>query len=196
MSDSLRFATGYRQWLSNDDKLRVDKLHDDSGHQRREQVTRLVRHDDEDSLQQKTLSTSDLAIITKTRSESEEEIDNDEYSLSHMDVSFNQVDLQLHMNHDQTPLTSRYQGFSSTLGYFYQTAKLKLVKDDSAPHHPPPDMDMENGGDHRSHHNGHSQQQKQHYNNGFSGPNRQSNGSSNGHENGYNPNRNDKNSRR
>ena len=194
MSDSLRFATGYHQWISSDDKLRVDKLHDDSGHQRHEQVIRLVRNDDEDSLQQKTLSTSDLAIITKTRSESEEEIDNDEYSLSHMDVSFSQVDFQLYLNHNQTPLMrSRYQGFSSPLGNFYPTEKLKLVKDHSAPH--PPDMDMENGGDHRSKHNGHSQQQQQ-YNNGFSGSNQQSNGSSNGHGNGYNPNRNDKNSRR
>ncbi|CAF4960394.1 unnamed protein product, partial [Rotaria socialis] len=54
----------------------------------------MLSTDDHNSIQQNTLSANDIDIMFKTHSENEEDEDNYENSLSHMDISLNHFDVQ------------------------------------------------------------------------------------------------------
>lgn len=187
-NESLRFISGYHKWININDKIRVDKIIDN--HHNNHQIDFIIDNDD-NSNQQKTLLTNDIEIIIQTKSvNEEEEEDNDENNLSHMDISLNHFDVQLQVDNGQLQQVIRYGVFSS----IYQTDKINLFKINQSSQ--TSEMDMDNGDRHNGKTNGYSQ----HRNNKDESHrrNRRMNGSSNNHGNGNgsNPNRNNNNARR
>ncbi|CAF0885596.1 unnamed protein product [Rotaria sordida] len=191
-SESLRFISGYHKWMNTNDKTTVDKIND-YHHGNNNQIDFMVTNDDNNSIQQNTLSINDMDIILKNHSESEEEEEEDnEYSLSHMDISLDHFDVEHQINNDQLQQPIRNESFSSILSNISQTEKMNQNLETL-------EMDMENGDCNRKRTNGYSQ----HRNNNnddesYKRNNHQMNGSSNNNNNGNgtNPNRNNNNSRR
>ena len=174
--ESLHYVSGYHKWINTDDKIRVENYHHHEN--TKNQIDFLINTDDENSIQQKTLSTN--------KSENEEEENNDDNSLSHMDISLNHFDVQLQVNNGQLEQATRYGVFSSILSNSDQPEKVFSFKINHSSQ--TPEMDMENG----NHSNGRTNGYHQHRQNNDESHrrNRQMNGSpsSNGGGNGYNNN--------
>lgn len=192
-SDSLRLVTGFQQWISPNDEIRVENAIADQHHQTK-QVDFLVRAtddvDDDDSMQLKTLSMSDSIMIKQERVKDEEEIDYDEYSLSHMDISVTHFDVQLQVNDGLSEPVTRYGVFSST------DLREKITRFQTNHSSQTSEMDMEQGSGHRGRTTEHSNGNNR--DDGVSPRDRRANESSgsNSSGNGSNPNRNNNNSRR
>jgi hypothetical protein len=193
-SDSLRCVTGFQQWISPNDEIRVENVITHQHHQNK-QVDFLVRptddDDDDDSMQLKTLSMSDSMMIKQERVKNEEEIDYDEYSLSHMDISGTHFDVQLQVNDGLFEPVTRYGVFSSN------DLREKITRFQTNHSSQTSEMDMDHGSGQRGrtaeHSNGNNRDD------GFSRRDRRANessGSNSSGGNGSNPNRNNNNSRR
>jgi hypothetical protein len=161
--ENLHFISGYHQWINTNENHRVEKLIDDH-----HPIN--LTEDDDRSIELKTLSTNDTEkIYLRNKFSNEEE---DEHSLSHMDISF---DIQFQINHGQIQPSNN---FSSNLD------QISLLKTNLCSY--APEMDMENGENHTERSNGYSR------NNNNEKPER----TTRRQTNGANPNRNNNNSRR
>jgi hypothetical protein len=152
--------------MNTNESIHVDKLID-------HQIDFLVNNNnDEDySIEQKPLSTNNPNQFSN---EEEEE----ELSLSQMDISLTHFDVQLQVNQGQLQQAVRYGVFSSDL------EKINLFKTNQSSQ--TTEMDMENGNHHKEKNNGYSQYRN---NNNKEESMRNNRGSAN-------PNRNNNNSRR
>jgi len=131
--------------------------------------------DDEYSIELKTLSNNDTEkIFLRNQFSNEEE---DDHSLSHMDVSF---DIQFQINHGEIQHTIPLEIFSSNLDHInlLQTNLCSYTSE----------MDMENGENHTGKSNGYSRNNNNNSEKSEKTNRRQTNGA--------NPNRNNNNSRR
>ncbi|CAF2103321.1 unnamed protein product [Rotaria magnacalcarata] len=189
-SESLRFISGYHKWINTDDRIRVDKPID-YDHQNSNQTDIMLSNDDHNSIQQNTLSANDIDIIFKTHSENEEDEDNYENSLSHMDISLNHFDIQNQNNNDRLEQPFRDEKFSSILSNIYQTDKINRNSQTLEIEMDNGDNNSENANEYSQHRNNHEESYRR---------NRQTNGASNNNNrddgNRSNPNRNNNNSRR
>jgi hypothetical protein len=122
-SDSLRCIIGFHNWMTTDDKIRVNNAidyHRTSEHVMRSIETCKQHYDDDDndtsdSLEHRTCSISDSLRINSINISNEEKIDDDELNSNHMDVSLTHFDVQLQVNHGQLEQATRYGVFSSSL---------------------------------------------------------------------------------
>ncbi|CAF0899795.1 unnamed protein product [Adineta ricciae] len=193
-NESLQIIGGSHKWFNRNDNLRVEKFVDNY-----HPMNFFVQtSDDSDSMVRKVLSTNDIEIIFKTEFETEEEDNNEESSLSHMDISLSHFDVQLQVTHGQLQPAVRYGVFSSILNpdNSYITSKISLFKTNQSSQ--TTDMDMDNDENHHGKTNGYSQNRNYNDNDESDRRNRRTNSSSNnnGNGNGANPNRNNNNSRR
>lgn len=190
-SESLRFINGHHKWVNIRDENRVDKTID-YDHQNTSQKDFMFTNDDHNSIQN-TLSTNDIDIILKTHSENEEDEFNYENSLSHMDTSLNNFDVQHQNTADQMEHVFRDKKSSSILSSIYRAEKINRNPQTL-------EIEMDNGDTNSEKTNGYSQHRNNNNNDGSYRRNRQTNGSSNNNNsdggNGSNPNRNNNNSRR
>ncbi|CAF5131112.1 unnamed protein product, partial [Rotaria magnacalcarata] len=188
-SESLRFISGYHKWINTDDRIRVDKPID-YDHQNSNQTDIMLSNDDHNSIQQNTLSANDIDIIFKTHSENEEDEDNYENSLSHMDISLNHFDIQNQNNNDRLEQPFRDEKFSSILSNIYQTDKINRNSQTLEIEMDNGDNNSEKANEYSQHRNNHEESYRR---------NRQTNGASNNNNrddgNRSNPNRNNNNSR-
>ncbi|CAF5006822.1 unnamed protein product, partial [Rotaria socialis] len=136
-----------------------------------------------------------IDIMFKTHSENEEDEDNYENSLSHMDISLNHFDVQNQNNDGRLEQSFRDETFSSILSNVYQTDKLNLNSQTLEIEMDNGDNNSEKTNEYSQHRNNHDESYRR---------NRQANGASNNDNNTNNsddgnrsnPNRNNNNSRR
>lgn len=128
--ENLRFISGCHQWINTTENNRVDKLIDD--HHRIDLLLNATRstNDDDHSIE---LTTTEHVFRGKKFSNEEE----DEQSLSHMDVSF---DIHVQVNHGQVQPTTPSSVFSSDF------EKRNLVPKNLSSC--TSEMDMDNGENH------------------------------------------------
>ncbi|CAF1425246.1 unnamed protein product [Adineta steineri] len=214
-SDSLQLISGCHKWTHTNGNIRVEKAIDSyNQNNNHNQIEFIINHNDNDdehdnnTIQQKISSTNinnnnNIQIVLKNdyqdeEEEEEEEEDNDEYELTHMDISLNHFDVQLQVNNGQLQEAIRYGVFSSVLANDYESEKISLFKINQ--HSQTMEMDMENGDSYNGRTNGYSHHSNNNTNNNDESyrRNNRSNDSPDSYENGNgaNPNRNNNNSRR
>jgi hypothetical protein len=186
----LQLVSGHHHWIHPDDGYRIE---------RSQPVNSLLHsyhgEDDQESLQQKTFSMTDLIRQAK-KSISNEDNETDEYSLTQMDISLSRFDAQLQVSQSQMEETTHY-------GVFTLPSMPTTVQGRSNHNTETSEMDTEQAGGHskRTAANGFSTSPNSHERDErFSRRNRQTNGSSGSSSSsggdGFNPNRNNNNSRR
>ena len=185
-NENLHLIRGCHQWVNQNAHVRVNNY--------RPSDFLVGTPVGKDFIGRKAFATGGYELMLKANFDSEEEEDNDESHLSHMDVSLNHFDVQLQVNHGQLQHATRYGVFSSVLNNLYPTEKISLFKTNQCSQ--TSEMDMDSGDGRHGRSSGYSQTRSTNDESQRRSRRDDKSSSNYGGGNGANPNRNNNNSRR